>query len=152
MVLDPITKKSKCFGFVQFYDDKVTENVLHMKHWLGGKKLKLEKFVPKGTTNKNFNEFDTKNEVQNQISSHEISGCSGTTGDSHGRKGSVFDGRCSPFESKSQTGIKGGWVDCFLNGSWSSEEHIRLGGFVGRDCGYDYPSFDSDENLSLIHI
>ena len=47
VVMDPELKKTKCFGFVQFYDPIVTKKVLSKAHYLYGKKIKAERFVPK---------------------------------------------------------------------------------------------------------
>ena len=69
-------KRTKCFGFVQFYNPEITKLVLEESHYLYGKKIKCEKFMPreKNTTNPLFfqaksnsksYEFDTSNEYQN---------------------------------------------------------------------------------------
>lgn len=47
VVFDSVAKKSKCFGFVQFYDPDITKEVLQKSHFFLGKKIKCERFVPK---------------------------------------------------------------------------------------------------------
>jgi RNA recognition motif-containing protein len=47
VVLDAEQKKTKCFGFVQFYDPEITTLVLEKNHFLYEKRIKCEKFVPK---------------------------------------------------------------------------------------------------------
>lgn len=47
VVLDAEQKKTKCFGFVQFYDPEITTLVLKKNHFLYEKRIKCEKFVPK---------------------------------------------------------------------------------------------------------
>lgn len=53
VVLDSEDKtKSKCFGFVQYYDPEITKKVLEQSHYLYGKKVKCETFVPKDLSGK----------------------------------------------------------------------------------------------------
>lgn len=53
VVLDSEDKtKSKCFGFVQYYNPEITTAVLEKPHFLYGKKVKCEHFVPKDISSK----------------------------------------------------------------------------------------------------
>lgn len=62
VVIDSDNKKSKCFGFVQFYDGSITNKVLAQQHYLFDKKIKCKRFLPK-----------MMNRLGNQNSSHKNS-------------------------------------------------------------------------------
>ena len=62
VVFDSKAKKSKCFGFVQFYDPNVTNVVLQRSHFLLGKKIKCESFIPKDKNVRGENNADNKDE------------------------------------------------------------------------------------------
>jgi len=69
VVLDGEDKtKSKCFGFVQFYDSKLTIKVLQETHHIFGKKIKCETFLPKEPRRKNQKIFKKSNELEMSLS------------------------------------------------------------------------------------
>jgi len=52
--------KTKCFGFVQFYNPEVTKVVLQQSHFLYGKKIKCEKFTPREKNSNNLSSSEGK--------------------------------------------------------------------------------------------
>ena len=56
--------KTRCFGFVQFYDAQVTTTVLEKSHVIDGKKIKCEKFTPRAkNTDKNVSSKPNNNDT-----------------------------------------------------------------------------------------
>ena len=81
VVLDAPQKKTKCFGFVQFYDLEITKKVLETIHCQYGKKIKCERFVPKDKKFQSSSDVNCDEEDQVQKSEEEpkFLGCQNET-------------------------------------------------------------------------